>query len=245
MGWTSTTETRPRLPSAAVAALVLVSASSAAAAGDVQPSAPGELTKGHQSRASTHGRWSPDVGAGWLHGLSSVEERDGDLVSTTQLRLGELALSALYQVPGPLGVGARASWGTELGQRGVAASSGGTIDLDRSLWQVSLAARYQVTRGRSWALGGNAGAAAMSDSMGNESVTQWAPVVAASAGYDFRLASSFGLGLELRASHAWFSESGRALVAAGQAAVGATTFRYREFLKKLAEDNGGEYVSYD
>jgi hypothetical protein len=62
--------------------------------------------------------------------------------------------------------------------------------------------------------------------MGNESVTQWAPVVAASAGYDFPLASSFGLGLELRASHAWFSESGRALVATGQATAGATTFRY-------------------
>ncbi|MET0409982.1 MAG: hypothetical protein ABW217_01735 [Polyangiaceae bacterium] len=179
---------------------------------------------GAAAPAEVEGRWSFGVGAGFSLGLDNREEGESDLVVISSLAFGELTCTTMYQLTPKVALGFDAGWGSDLGSRGFASSDGEALAKDTSIWQVALSGRFQPEPRRGWYLGGEGGAVAIADSIGDDSVTQWAPLVAASAGHELRLGSSFALALELRAAHAWFSEDGRTLVL--RDSVGASSTRY-------------------
>jgi hypothetical protein len=178
------------------------------------------------SSAPTPKRWSLDVGLGYAFGLSDAEEQQGDVVGISNLSFPELTVAPSFWVAPSLALGLHASWGFELGQRGLASSSGESEDLDRTLWQLMMAARYQPEQGRGWYVAANGGSAAVVDSIGDASVTQWAPLVGAALGFDFRLAQPLALGLELRGGHAWFPAEGTTLTVADGLGAGDTRYSY-------------------
>jgi hypothetical protein len=171
-------------------------------------------------------RWSFDVGLGLALGLSDIEEQQGDSVEISSVVFAELTVAPSYWLTPRFALGLHTSWGFEPGQRGLASSSGESEDKERTLWQLTAAARYQRDAGQGWYLTANGGAAALVDSIGNDSVTQWAPLVGAALGVDFRAAEIFALGLELRGGHAWFSAQGSTLTVADGLGAGETQYHY-------------------
>jgi hypothetical protein len=170
-------------------------------------------------------RWSLDVGLGLAFGLSDLEERQGDVVEISSVFFTELTLAPSYWLTPSLALGLRTSWGAQPG-RGIASSSGASEDKDRTLWQLTATVRYQREAARGWYVTANGGAAAFVDGIGDDSVTQWAPLVGAALGVDFRPAEVFALGLELRAGHAWLSTQGKTLSVTDGLGAGETQYRY-------------------
>jgi hypothetical protein len=118
----------------------------------------------------------------------------------------ELSVAPSYRVARDFALGIRAAFGFEPGTRGEISASGGSVILDRKLWHASATGRYQPEPGSGWYVTLSAGAAAIVDSRGDESVSQWAPLLGAAAGYDLRIARPLSLGFELRAARADFGE---------------------------------------
>jgi hypothetical protein len=172
------------------------------------------------------GRWSLDVGLGVALGLSRTEERRSDVIELSNFGVMELTLAPSFWIAPSLALGLHASWGFEPGQRGLASNYGESKDKDRTLWQLMAATRYQPERGRGWYVAANGGVAAFVDSIGDDSVTQWAPLIGGALGIDFRLAQPFALGLELRGGHAWFPAEGSTLAVADGLGAGDTQYLY-------------------
>jgi hypothetical protein len=205
-----------------VAALVVLGVRTAHAEGAVVGEA--STTPGTAVTA-TPGRWSLGVGAGLALGLNDIEERESDVIEITNFVFAELTLAPSFWLTPSLALGLHTSWGFD-GGGGIESSSGESKDKGRTLWQLMAAARYQPQAARGWYIAANGGAAAFVDSIGDDSVSQWAPLVGAAVGIDFRLAQPFALGLELRGAHAWFSSEGSTLTVADGLGAGETQYRY-------------------
>lgn len=171
-------------------------------------------------------RWSLDIGLGLALGISDLREQRGDVVEINKFSFMELSLAPAFWLAPRLALGLHASWAFEPGQRSFSSSSGESEEKDRTLWQLMTAVRYQRERGRGWYVEGNGGVASFVDSIGEDSVTQSAPLVGAALGVDFRLAQPFALGLEMRGGHAWFPAEGSTLTVADGLGAGDTQYRY-------------------
>jgi len=160
-------------------------------------------------------RFQLGVGAGLTLGLGEVWEGDGDVVKVTgPPTFLELSLAPSYRVAPELALGVRAAFGLQPSSRAEVSNSvnsagptrAQSVSLERNMWQLGGTARYQSEPARAWYFGAHAGAAAVVDSRGDASVSQWAPHVGAAVGYDLRVARPLSLGFELRAAYAPFGE---------------------------------------
>lgn len=155
-------------------------------------------------------RFQLGLGAGLTLGLGDVWEGNGDVRGSSGGPLFlDLSVTPSYRVTRDVALGVRAGVGLEPGSRGEASTSGESLSLDRRLWHASALGRYQADPGRGWYVALSLGAAAIVDSLGNESSSQWAPLIGAAAGYDLRVARPLSLGLELRAAYADFGDGAR------------------------------------
>jgi hypothetical protein len=155
-------------------------------------------------------RFQLGLGTGLMLGLGDVWEQEGDVSGSAGGPIFvDLSLAPSYRVARELALGIRAGVGLEPGARGVTSSSGEPVSLDRKLWHASATGRYQPRPGRGWYLTLSAGAAEIVDSEGDASVSQWAPLLGAAAGYDVPLVQLLSLGLELRAAYAPFGKGSR------------------------------------
>jgi hypothetical protein len=159
------------------------------------------------------------LGAGLTVGLGDAQIGSGDSSqSEGPLAFMQLSVMPAYRVAPAFAVGLRASYGFELGSRSEVSSSGESLSLDRNLWEVAALLRHQAEAGRSWYITLSGGAAALVDSEGDVSVSQWAfPALGVVVGYDVELARAFALGVEARAAYADFSGEGARLVRASSA----------------------------
>jgi hypothetical protein len=151
------------------------------------------------------------VGCGLALSLTEVEERGGDLVELTQTGYLDLSFAPSYQLAGRWALGPRVSWGLEAGDRGIASSDGGEVDIDRHLWQLAAEGRYQPGVQRGVYAAANLGIAGAMDRMGGASAWQWAPLVGGALGYDGQVTGPLSLGIELRGSFAAFDSEGARL----------------------------------
>lgn len=150
-------------------------------------------------------RWLLGAGVGMALALNdSQRSTSSDTVEVGSLLFAELVLEPMVLVTPSVSVGIRGGWGLELGSSVEATT--------QHVWQLAPAARYQERAGRGWYLAGNVGIAGITDSIGDQSVTQVAPLLSAALGVDLPLVAPLSLGLELRASHAMFSEQGSRIV---------------------------------
>jgi hypothetical protein len=160
--------------------------------------------------------WALALGTELAFGMSDARaSHASDVVAIESVHLVALDVAARYRVIDALALGARLAWAFELGDRGYATSSGEQGSYDRSLLQLALEGRYQPG-GRGWYGAARAGAAAMSDALDGDSVTQWGPLGGLALGYDLRVAGSFALGLELQGTLVGFSEQGASLPGPGE-----------------------------
>jgi hypothetical protein len=187
-------------------ALLAASTSRIAAAQEASSSA-------QSSGAAASPRWMLGAGLGLALALNDSETASFDTVEVSSLLFAELVLEPMVFVAPSVSVGIRGGWGFEIGSRALESSSGARSERERHVWQLAPAARYQEQGGRGWYLGGNVGIAGITDSLGEQSVTQVAPLLSAALGLDLPLATPFSLGLELRATYAMFSEEGARLPA--------------------------------
>jgi hypothetical protein len=143
------------------------------------------------------------VGAGYMRGLTEATIGAGPgMLNVDEVSFLELSISPQWQVAPDVALGPRLSHGIELPDRSGSARVSGVTIADRHLWQVRVTGRYQAVRNRGLYLGMGTGAAAMVDSVGGSSATNWGFSVEALAGFDLELTQSIALGLELRAAHA-------------------------------------------
>lgn len=150
------------------------------------------------------------VGAGISLGLGEVWEGGGDVSTNSGGPMFlELSLAPSYRITAGFALGVRAAFGLQPGSRAEVSSSGESVSLERNMWQLGATARYQPEPARAWYVGAHAGAAAVVDSRGDASVSQWAPHVGAALGYDLHVARPLSLGFELRAAYAPFGEGSR------------------------------------
>jgi hypothetical protein len=119
-------------------------------------------------------RWSLGFGLGFAFGLSDVQQQESDVIEGRNLAFTELTLAPSYRLTPSVARGIQASWGFQLGERGIASNSGESVEEGWALWQLALAGRYQREAGRGWYVAADAGAAALVDSIGGDSVAQWA-----------------------------------------------------------------------
>jgi len=160
--------------------------------------------------AASPSRFALGLGLGLTWGLGEVWESEGDVISNGGSPIFlDLSVAPSYRVASDFALGLRAGIGLEPGSRGEVSSSGGSVELDRQLWHLSATGRYQPQIGRSWYVALSAGTAAIIDSRGNTSVSQWAPLLGAAAGYDLSVAGWLSLAPELRAAYAPFGEGSR------------------------------------
>lgn len=150
------------------------------------------------------------IGTDVVFGPDVQEQRGGEIVNANGYPLFGLNVAARYRVAGPLALGVRGSWVSELGDRGYGSSSGEQGSYERSLGQLTVEARFQPAdrHGLYGAL--RAGVVAMVDSEDSYSAIQSAPLGTAALGYDVSIVSTFSLGLELQGNLASFPEYGRA-----------------------------------
>jgi hypothetical protein len=142
------------------------------------------------------------VGAGYMRGLTEATIGAGlGVLDVDEVSFLELSVSPQWQLAPDVAFGPRLSYGIELPDRSGISPFGVTI-ADRHLWQVGVTGRYQAVRNRGLYLGAGTGAAAMVDSVGGASTTNWGFSIEALAGFDVGLTHSIALGLELRAAHA-------------------------------------------
>jgi hypothetical protein len=140
--------------------------------------------------------------------MSDVREsHSADAIAVLRVHLLGLNASARYRVVDALAMGIRVGWAFGLDRRGYVSSSGESGSSDRSLGQLAMEARYQPGE-RGWYGAVRGGTAAIIDSVGSQSVTQWGPLGALAFGYDLRVAGAFALGLELQGSLVGFSDQG-------------------------------------
>lgn len=159
------------------------------------------------SREVTPSRFQLGVGTGITLGVGEVWEGDGDVVvNSGGPAFLELSLAPSYRVTPDFALGVRAAFGLQPGSRAEVSSSGESVSLERNMWQLGATGRYQPEPARAWYVGAHAGAAAVVDSRGDASVSQWAPHVGAALGYDLHVARPLSLGFELRAAYAPFGE---------------------------------------
>jgi hypothetical protein len=152
-------------------------------------------------------RFQLGLGTGFTWGLGDVWTSRGDVIENSGVPVfWELSVAPSYLVARDFALGIRAALGLQPGTRGEISASGGSVALDRKLWHASATGRYQPEPGSGWYVTLSAGAAAIVDSRGDESVSQWAPLLGAAAGYDLRIARPLSLGFELRAARADFGE---------------------------------------
>jgi len=179
------------------------SSDDAAERATAEPEVPGR----YSARPKERSRFHLGVGAGLTLGLGDVWVSRGDVIenSGTPMFL-DLSVAPSYRLAPDFALGIRAGVGLEPGSRGELSSSGESVELERRLWHASALGRYQPEPGRGWYATLSVGAAALVDSRGDSSVSQWAPLIGAAAGYDLRLAPPVALGLELRAAYAEFGE---------------------------------------
>jgi hypothetical protein len=181
----------------------LTASLAATSSGDVPDEEP--VRYGSTQRAPS--RFQLGLGTGLTLGLGDVWEQEGDVSGNSGgPLLLDVSLAPSYRVARELALGIRAGVGLDPGSRGIASSSGEYVSLDRRLWHASATGRYQPEPGRGWYLTLSAGVAEIVDSEGSASVSQWAPLLGAAAGYDVPLAELLSLGLELRAAYAPFGE---------------------------------------
>jgi len=148
------------------------------------------------------------VGTEFLLGMTYTEGGGGDVtVISTNTLLGWTA-SALFRITPAVSLGLRGGGAANVGDSGFASSSGEQDSYERHFWHLAVAGRYQGKSGYGPYASARAGVAAMIDSAGHDSVTQWAPLGDAALGYDFRLVGTVALGLELQAGVAGFDERG-------------------------------------
>ena len=160
--------------------------------------------------APSRSRFALGLGLGLTWGLGDVWESEGDVISNGGSPLFlDLSLAPSYRVASDFALGIRAGIGLEPGSRGEVSTSGDSVELDRQQWHLSATARYQAEPGRGFYIGLGAGTAAIVDSRGNSSVSQWAPLLDAAVGYDLSLAGWLSLAPELRAAYAPFGEGPR------------------------------------
>ncbi|HTV20505.1 MAG TPA: hypothetical protein VMG12_17600 [Polyangiaceae bacterium] len=205
----------------------LLAGSGVAAAADTETPRPRE-TQGSvpapgdaETREDEPGRYTPapkvsasgfqlGIGAGLVLGLGEVWEGRGDTIgSSGEPVLVDLSITPAYRVARDFALGIRAGVGVDPGSRGTVSSDGESVSIERRLWHASAMGRYQAAPGRGWYATLSLGAAAMVDSRGNASVSQWAPLLDAAAGYDLSIARPLSLGFELRAAYADFGEASR------------------------------------
>jgi hypothetical protein len=158
-------------------------------------------------------RWVLGAGVGMAVALNESERSTSyDTVEVSSLLFTELVLEPMVLVAPSVSVGIRGGWGFEIGSRALASWDGESTEQAQHVWQLAPAARYQEQPGRGWYLAGNVGIAGITDSIGDRSVTQVAPLLSAALGIDVLVVAPLSLGLELRASHAMFSEQGSRIV---------------------------------
>jgi hypothetical protein len=172
-------------------------------------------------------RWSIGAGPGIALSLDSREEGQEDVVVSSWLMFAELTLEPLYWLTPHVALGLRGAWGFEIGDPGLATSDGTSLDKGQAVWELALAGRYRFERGGGWYVGGNAGAVAIQDNLGDQVATQWAPLVAVAVGHDFEVAPAFALALELGATHAWFTDGGSVLYTPVEGPFGGGAYHYR------------------
>ena len=183
-------------------ALALLSATPIAVAEEASSPAPSASTG-----VTAPSRWLLGAGVGMAVALNDSERSTSyDTVEVGSLLFAELVLEPMVLVVPSVSVGIRAGWGLELGKNGTSREE------EQHVWQLAPAARYQEQAGRGWYLAGNVGIAGITDSLGDQSVTQVAPLLSAALGIDLPVVTPLSLGLELRASHAMFSEQGSRIV---------------------------------
>jgi hypothetical protein len=151
------------------------------------------------------------LGTEMLFGTSDVRAAASDNIAVSSMVLLGGSASAMVRVLPALAIGLRGGGASELGARGYESSSGESGTFGRSLWQLAATARYQPAGGSAWYGSARAGVAAIIDSAGEDSVTQWGPLGGAALGYDFRITGAFLLGLELQGGLAVFAEEGARL----------------------------------
>jgi hypothetical protein len=218
-------------------ALALYSAPAAAAEASVLPPA-GEVAN-HEAAVNEGAageatevpappaRWSLGVGSGLSLSLTEREVANFDSIYVDSPVLADLTLMPAVQVSPNVSVGALVGWSFEPGDRGLYTAQGSTIEQSTNLWRFGLEARYREGSSVGWYLAGAAGAAAVVDTLGDESLTQLGPLVSAALGLDWRVAAPFALGAEVRLTHAWFSEEGEQIVFANSSVLGNTAeYRY-------------------
>jgi hypothetical protein len=149
------------------------------------------------------------LGTGLTVGLSDVETQRSDVVEySSSAYLWNVHAAASYRLGSAWALGGHGSWSSDAGARTIGSSDGGSVELSRELWQIAAEARFQP---RGW-LGPyaalSAGAAASVDRAGNESATQWAPLLGASAGYAFEIADPLSIDLGLTGGLAFFDADG-------------------------------------
>ena len=151
------------------------------------------------------------VGTEMLFGMSDVQAAASDNIAVSSMVLLGGSAAAMVRAMPALAIGLRVGGASELGARGYESSSGESGSFGRSLWHLAATARYQPAGGSGCYGSASAGVAAIIDSAGDDSVTQWGPLGAAALGYDFRITGAFTLGLELQGSLAGFAEEGARL----------------------------------
>lgn len=158
--------------------------------------------------AEAPARWLLGAGFGMAFGLTDREEGYYDSWAISSLTFAELTLEPMVLVAPRVSVGVRGSWGFEIGSRALETTGGERIEQGQYVWQLAPAARYQAEPGRGLYLCANVGIAGITDTLGEQSVTQVAPMLSAALGFDLHVSGPVSLGLELRATHAMFSEEG-------------------------------------
>jgi hypothetical protein len=154
--------------------------------------------------------WSVGSSVGMAMQLNWSAEAHAGGEMREYLMFAGLTLEPLYHVTSAIGLGPRLAWGSRVAvDQDWTLSSGETLDVSTTLWEVALGGRFQPRPGRGVHVSAHGGAQVIVDSIGDQSVSDWAPLVAAAVGYDFRLLPTFALGIELRGTHAWFSNEAR------------------------------------
>jgi hypothetical protein len=83
------------------------------------------------------------LGAGFTVGLGDAQVGRGDAIGFEgPLVFVQLSLAPAYRVSPAFSVGLRGSYGSDLGSRASVSSSGGSLALERSLWEAAATLRY-------------------------------------------------------------------------------------------------------
>jgi hypothetical protein len=192
--------------------LLAFSAADAAPARALEEEGPARVSP--QPRTSEPHRLRLTLGTGLTLGLADVETQESDVVSLANtFYRWNVSIAPSYQLSRTWALAARGSWSSDAGARGTDSSS---------LWQLGSEIRQQPRGWLGLYVAAGLSAAAARDSVGGETVTQWAPALGAAVGHDVGLAEPLALGVELRGGVAFFDPDGASL----RTEAGATTVTY-------------------